>query len=66
MKMSEAISDPYAYTRLTDCVVQQILMSSDPNLQEVSSLLIAGHVTNLFLFFLSIPVSRSASQNRKA
>lgn len=37
VKMSEAIYDPHAYTRLTDHVVQQILMSSDPNLEEVGS-----------------------------
>lgn len=34
--MSDAIKDPYAYTRLTDFVFQQIIMSSDPNLKEVS------------------------------
>ena len=37
--MSEAIKDPYAYTQLTDFVLQQIMMSSDSNLKEVSSCL---------------------------
>lgn len=35
VRMSEAIDDPFAYTRLTDCVLQQIVMSTDPNLREV-------------------------------
>lgn len=35
VKMSEAIDDPVALTRLTDQVLQQIQISSDPNLQEV-------------------------------
>ena len=34
--MSEAIYDPCAYTRLNDSVVHQILVSSDPKLEEVS------------------------------
>ena len=33
--MSEAIDDPYAYTRLTDNVYQQILASEDDNFKEV-------------------------------
>ena len=33
--MSEAIRDPYAYTKLTDHVVQHILFSTDPNLKQV-------------------------------
>ena len=36
VKMSEAIYDPCAYTRLNDSVVHQILVSSDPKLEEVS------------------------------
>lgn len=35
VRMSEAIEDPYAYTRLTDHVIQQILMSTIPELEEV-------------------------------
>ncbi len=35
VKMSDAIEDPYAYTRLTDNVVQQILLSTEPQLQKV-------------------------------
>lgn len=35
VKMSEAIHDPYAYTRLTDNVFQQILASEGDNLKEV-------------------------------
>ena len=34
--MSQAIDDMYAYTLLTDCVVQQILMSPDDSLKQVS------------------------------
>ena len=33
--MSEAIEDPVAFTRLTDQVLQQIQLSTDPNLQKV-------------------------------
>ena len=33
--MSQAIEDMYAYTLLTDSVVQQILMSQDKRLEEV-------------------------------
>ena len=33
--MSEAIEDPHAYTRLTDFVLQQIMTSTDKNLNEV-------------------------------
>ena len=36
MKMSEAIDDPVAFTRLTDTVLQQIQLSDDPNLQQVT------------------------------
>ena len=35
VRMSEAIENPYAYTRLTDHVIQQILMSTKPELEEV-------------------------------
>lgn len=35
VKMSDAIDDPVAYTRLTDNIVQQILASTDPKLHEV-------------------------------
>lgn len=35
VRMSEAIENPYAYTRLTDHVIQQILMSTTPELEEV-------------------------------
>lgn len=40
--MSDAIRDPYAYTRLTDCVLQQIIMSQNPDLKEVGSILLIG------------------------
>ena len=33
--MSDAIHDMVAYTQLTDSVIQQIMMSSDPHLQKV-------------------------------
>ncbi len=33
--MSEAIYDPVAYTTLTDSIIHQILVSTDPQLQEV-------------------------------
>lgn len=36
--MSKAIEDPYAYTRLTDHVIQQILMSTSPELEEVGNI----------------------------
>ena len=39
MKMSEAIYDMHAYTRLTDCVLHQILLSTEPELEEVSQIL---------------------------
>lgn len=35
IKMSEAIEDPHAYTRLTDFILQQIMISTDKNLTEV-------------------------------
>ena len=35
VRMSDAIYDPHAYTRLTDHVVQQILMTTSPELEEV-------------------------------
>ena len=35
-RMSQAIEDMYAYTLLTDSVMQQILMSQDKRLEEVS------------------------------
>lgn len=38
VRMSKAIEDPYAYTRLTDHVIQQILMSTSPELEEVGSI----------------------------
>jgi hypothetical protein len=34
-RMSEAIYDPVAYSHLTDSVLQQIMLSSDPNLRKV-------------------------------
>ena len=37
--MSEAIYDMHAYTRLTDCVLHQILLSTEPELEEVSQIL---------------------------
>lgn len=37
VKMSEAIKDPYSYTHLTDYVLQQIMMSTDDKLTEVST-----------------------------
>ena len=46
--MSEAIYDPCAYTRLNDSVVHQILVSSDPELEEVCS----GHVTPAWIIWL--------------
>ena len=33
--MSEAIGDPYVYTQLTDHVLQQILMTTTPELEDV-------------------------------
>ena len=33
--MSDAIHDMVAYTQLTDSIIQQIMMSSDPQLQKV-------------------------------
>ena len=49
VKMSEAIYDPYAYTRLNDSIVHQILQSTDENLKEVSrsivTCLVVYHVT---------------------
>ena len=33
--MSEAIDDMVAYTLLTDSIIQQIMMSSDPQLEKV-------------------------------
>ena len=39
VKMSEAINDPVAYTALTDCVIQDIMRSTDPNLRKVN-----GHI----------------------
>ena len=33
--MSGAIEDMVAYTQLTDSIIQQIMMSSDPHLQKV-------------------------------
>ena len=50
--MSDAIYDPYAYTRLTDSVFQQIIMSNDPNLQEVSANILS---TSAVLGTKSIP-----------
>ncbi|XP_046707250.1 deoxynucleoside triphosphate triphosphohydrolase SAMHD1-like isoform X1 [Silurus meridionalis] len=38
-KMSEAIDDMEAYTKLTDHIFEQILYSSDPNLNEAQSIL---------------------------
>ena len=35
VRMSDAIYDPHAYTRLTDHIVQQILMTTSPELEEV-------------------------------
>ena len=35
VKMSEAIDDPFAYTHLTDGILQDIKKSTDPNLEEV-------------------------------
>ena len=34
--MSEVIDDMVAFTRLTDTVLQQIQLSDDPNLQQVT------------------------------
>ncbi|CAI7999436.1 Deoxynucleoside triphosphate triphosphohydrolase SAMHD1 [Geodia barretti] len=39
VKMSEAIKDPVAFTRLTDQVLQQIQLSDDPNLQQAKDIL---------------------------
>ena len=33
--MSEAIGDPFAFTKLTDQVLQQIQLTPDPNLKQV-------------------------------
>ena len=44
VKMSEAIYDPCAYTRLNDSIVHQILMSTDKSLKEVIRSLYS-HVT---------------------
>ena len=35
--MSEAIDDMHAYTHLTDHTLHQILVSTDPNLEEVKA-----------------------------
>ena len=35
VKMSDAIRDMAAYTLLTDSIIQQIMMSSDPQLEKV-------------------------------
>ena len=39
VKMADAIHDMVAYTRLTDSVIQLILLSTDPNLKESQELL---------------------------
>ncbi|CAI8021437.1 Deoxynucleoside triphosphate triphosphohydrolase SAMHD1, partial [Geodia barretti] len=39
VKMSRAIKDPVAFTRLTDQVLQQIQLSDDPNLQQAKDIL---------------------------
>ena len=42
--MSEAIYDMHAYTRLTDHVIQQILLSTEQELEEVSRMpFYSGH-----------------------
>ena len=35
IKISEAIEDPYAYTQLTDSILQLIMMSEDSRLNKV-------------------------------
>ena len=37
VKMSDAIRDMPAYTQLTDTVIHQIMMSSNPDLQKVGN-----------------------------
>lgn len=39
VKLSQCIDDMHAYTNLTDHVFHQILLSTDPNLKEVSILM---------------------------
>ncbi len=45
--MSEAIYDPVAYTTLTDSIIHQILVSTDPQLQEVRMYTLKFHGTLL-------------------
>jgi HD superfamily phosphohydrolase len=39
LKMSEAIWDPFAFTKLTDQVLQQIQLTPDPNLKQAKEIL---------------------------
>ena len=48
MKMSEAIYDMHAYTRLTDYVFHQILLSTEPELEEV------GQISEVFFWRYSL------------
>ena len=45
--MSEAINDPVAYTRLTDNIIQRVLESTDPKLDEVCVCVGGGGVYKL-------------------
>jgi HD superfamily phosphohydrolase len=48
VKMSEAIEDPVAFTRLTDQVLQQIQLSTDPNLQKAKDILAKVETRRLY------------------
>ena len=52
VKMSEAIYDMHAYTKLTDHVMHQILMSSAPELEEVSSVCMV-HECNMYMTYIT-------------
>lgn len=59
IKMSEAFQDPFAYTRLTDFVLQQIMVSADPNLREVRKNLDCGSVITTTMFLVAGGTSQS-------
>ena len=50
MKMSEAIDDMVAYTKLTDDVILQIMRSPDENLKESREILERVHERKLYPF----------------
>ena len=65
VKMSEAINDMTAYSRLTDGVLHLIMASSDPNLEKVYGSLNFSCILQLLILTLFHIVQEATAKNRK-